>query len=134
MTSYEGSNLISRIQNIFDNNGESSRKLLVLNNGAKNYAVDVTNVFWWGNDCEIITEENISVLEQAAKDIAAISGNGTYIGVGVLFAARVRAERPMDSFYDYLDPRTHHLFDAAGPVRVHQPNVFIVDRKVAANG
>lgn len=80
--------------------------------------VNCNDFFAWGcGDCEEVTKDNIAVLEQAAKDIAAVTADGDYKDAGLLFCARVRGVRPQGAYYPHLDKETWPLFDACGPER-----------------
>ena len=111
--------LVSRVQQVFDNDRASSIGLYEFKRGDDvEYSVNVDNVFYYGvHDSEPITEDNIGLLEETAALLAAYSGDGTYFDVGKLFAATIRKMRPQGLVYIILDPRIRHLFDEVGPVR-----------------
>lgn len=79
--------------------------------------VSCNDFFIWGSsDGEEITPENIEVLEQAVKDVEALTG-GKRTYADLLFCARVSKLRPQGAYYKYLPKELWPLFDACGPVR-----------------
>lgn len=80
--------------------------------------VNCNDLFFWGcSDCEEVTPENISILEQAVKDVEAITGSQRH--ADQVFCCRVRGMRPQGACYDerYFPKPIWPLFDAAGPER-----------------
>jgi hypothetical protein len=73
---------------------------------------------WATSDVEPIeTSEDVAMLEQAIKDCAEATGDRYPTEGPLLYCSRRRKLRPQQPSYQYLDVRTHPLFDAAGPVR-----------------
>ena len=77
--------------------------------------INCNDRFWWAaGDSEEITPENLPILEQALKNVKALS-NFTFYGAD-LFCCRVRGMRPQGAAY----PERRELwplFDACGPER-----------------
>lgn len=72
--------------------------------------VTCNDLFWWATaDSELVTPDNIDVLEQAYRDS---EDHG-----GLLFCCRVRRMRPQGPYYKYFDENEKQLFDACGPER-----------------
>ena len=68
------------------------------------------DLFWWGvADAELVTEENINILEQSYQDSP---DNG-----GILFCCRSRKMRPQKPYYREIDESEHHLYNECGPAR-----------------
>lgn len=82
------------------------------------FLLNCNDVFWWGTaDCERVTPETVSVLEQATKDLRAVDPVCGGIYAGLLYCCRARGMRPQGAYYDHLDAKYWPLFDAAGPPR-----------------
>ncbi len=80
------------------------------------FFANCSDLFDWATaDWEVITPENVGVLERAFEDVRALSRGWLYEGV-YLFCARVRGRRPQRPAYP-KDERLWPLFDACGPVR-----------------
>lgn len=78
--------------------------------------VNCNDFFVWGSsDAEEITPENVEVLEQAVKDVEAITGNTRQ--ADLLFCARINKLRPQGAYYKYIKEELWPLFDACGPER-----------------
>lgn len=88
------------------------------------FIVNCNDLFFWGcSDAEIITEDNIDILEQACEDLknsAETLGMRRWkslASVSDLFCCRVRKMRPQNPYYEYIEKELWHLFDACGPER-----------------
>lgn len=82
------------------------------------FYVNCNDFFYWGaSDLELITSEKLGILYECKKDLDALDIPDRNRQYGLLFAARARGMRPQGRYYEYLNPKTHHLFDACGPKR-----------------
>lgn len=89
-----------------------------LENGEIRFWVLCNDTFFWGTgDGEDITPENVHLLEEASKELAAFGEQVRDFCLTTLFAAKVRKMRPQGALYKYLDEETWPLFDACGPER-----------------
>jgi len=80
--------------------------------------VNCNDLFFWGcSDCEEITPDNIELLEQAVKDVKALTGNNG--DATAVFCCRARNMRPQNAWYstNHFPAEIWPLFDAAGPER-----------------
>jgi len=81
------------------------------------FFINCNDLFWWASgDCERITEENLSVLEQTIKDCEAIDNVTGAILACELFCARIRHMRPQGAAYPD-NKELWPLYDACGPER-----------------
>lgn len=81
------------------------------------FMVDCSDVFEWGTaDGELLTEENIQLLEETIVECQEVFGYKAYWSIH-LFVARQRKMRPQGAYYKYFDKGWHSLFDAVGPQR-----------------
>lgn len=79
--------------------------------------VNCSDLFWWATcDDETLTPDNIDMLEQAVKDIQAITPDD-YTKAHILFCCRLRQMRPQTPYYKYIPEALHPLFNACGPER-----------------
>ncbi len=80
--------------------------------------INISDLLAWGcADCEPITPENLSVLEQACDDlehVPGISWQDAAKWATSLWGCRVRISRPQSAYYDIIPKELHHLFDACG--------------------
>lgn len=80
--------------------------------------VNCNDLFYWGcADSEMITHDNIHLLEDAATKIKEINPDREYKDAGALFCCLVRKMRPQKVQYKYMPERLRALFDACGPER-----------------
>lgn len=80
--------------------------------------VNCNDMFFWAcSDCEKLTPENLHILEQAVKDVKAVTGDSEH--ADLLFCCRVRKMQPQGAVFDekYLPKRLWSLFAAAGEHR-----------------
>jgi hypothetical protein len=69
-----------------------------------------SDFFYWATaDCEEITKEDVSLLEQALADLKAVDAE---YELPRLFAARKRKLRPQKPYYKDMEPPVAALFDA----------------------
>lgn len=80
------------------------------------FYVVCNDIFAWGfADLELITSENIHILEEAVRDCRSIDD---HVWAPILFCARVRGERPQGAVLKDMPPGVLALFDAVGEKRL----------------
>lgn len=82
------------------------------------FMVNCNDDFWWAtSDCEVITPDNIELLEQSIRDAVDTAGDprDAYWGV-LLFCARIRGMRPQGAAYPEK-AALQELLNSAGPER-----------------
>lgn len=81
------------------------------------FFVNCNDLFYWAcSDAEVITEDNINILEQSYIDAVKAEKHGECYA-SELFCCRVRGMRPQGAYYKYIPCAMWSLFDACGPER-----------------
>lgn len=88
--------------------------------------VSCSDAFDWGcADSECISDEDITLLEEAFKDVKLAVGSedddrlDQYLDdIYLLFVSRKRGVRPQGAMFGYIPESLHDLFKAVGPERV----------------
>lgn len=94
-----------------------------VDNGVLSVMIHCNDIFTWGcADAEVLTEQNIDLLEQTFAECKEKFGVWGNLWAATLFCARSRKMRPQGAVYRHIDPEWHELFDACGPER--EPGMF----------